>query len=169
MNGSLRRFAGVAAGVAGAVAVASVVTSCAVAGTPAAAQTTEPAPPAPATLLPMEAPPPPPPAPRPVQPPAPASNTGADDAAIRQVVVASTGAYNAEDWDGFMAQICSARAGNFNLDMIKNQRAERGPMQVTVTAVTVTGDTATATTVMTQRVTVNAPYHMVRENGWKIC
>ncbi|TDH49480.1 hypothetical protein E2F47_20575 [Mycobacterium eburneum] len=165
MNGSLRRFAGVAAGVAGAVAVAGLLMSWAVAGTPAAADPTPP------TLESLE-PPAPPPAPRPVQPPAPvgsSSNTGADDAAIRQVVAASTGAYNAEDWDGFMAQICSARAGNFNLDMIKNQRAERGPMQVTVTAVTVTGDSATATTVMTQRVTVTAPYHMVRENGWKIC
>lgn len=114
---------------------------------------------------------PPAPAPPPrAAPRAPAaSSSGADEAAIRQAVQASTGAYNAENWDVFMALICSARQASFPLEMIKGQRADRGPMQTTVTAVTVTGDSATATTVMSDRFTVTTPYHMVREGGWKIC
>lgn len=153
MNASLRKFAGCI----GALAAAASLTWCA----PVMADPADP------TLASLE---PPAPAPPPRAAPAPAaSNSGADESAVRQVVQASTGAYNAENWDAFMAQICSARQGSFPLDMIKSQRAERGPMQTTVTAVSINGDSATATTVMSDRFTVTTPYHLVREGGWKIC
>lgn len=158
MNASLRGFAGFA----GAVVVAASLTWCA----PALADPTPP------TLESLEPPAPPPPPPQAAPPQAPAgssSSTASDEAAIRQTVQASTDAYNGENWDAFMGLMCAAKQATFPLEMIKNQRAERGPLQVTVTAVTVTGDTATATTVMSDRFTVTAPYHLVREGSWKIC
>lgn len=153
MSSSLRQFAGCLVLLA---ATAALVCSPPVVAEPGAP-----------TLGSLE---PPAPAPPPRAAPAPAaSNVGADESAIRQVVQASTGAYNAESWDVFMAQICAARQGSFPLDMIKGQRADRGPMQTTVISVSINGDSATATTVMSDRTTVTTPYHMVREGGWKIC
>ena len=122
--------------------------------------------PADPTLVPME---PSAPVQAPVSAPRPAGNTGADEAAVRQAVQTSTDWYNAQNWGSFMSLICSARQGTFSLDVVKSNREERGPMQVTVTSVTIAGDSATAMTVMSDRVTVTTPYHLVREGDWKIC
>ena len=68
-----------------------------------------------------------------------------------------------------MGFVCAARQSSFPLQMIKNQRAQRGPMQTTVSAVTITANTAIAMTTMSDRISVTLPYHMVREGGWKVC
>ena len=159
----------VRAGYAGLVAVlaAAVLGAAALAGpTPTFPAAADPASPTFESLQPPAPPPPPRPAPAPAPVAAPVSG---DEAAVRQSLATSTEAYNSENWDVFINLICNASRPAFPLEMIKRQRTDRGPMQVTVNSVSVNGDHATAQTTMSDRTTVNAPYHMVREGAWKVC
>lgn len=156
MNASLRGFAGFA----GAVVVAASLTWCA----PALAD------PAPPTLESLEPPAPPPPVPAAAPNPAPAPSHAADESAIRQVVQTSVDDFNAQNWGALQGLYCSAKQATFSAGDLQNAYDDSGSIQIAVTAVMVSGDSATAAGALTDRNGSAAlVWHMVREGSWRLC
>jgi hypothetical protein len=147
------------AGVCGLLAAGTFVTACTTAGTPVvqrttAAQSPHAAPTSPSATLSQSAP--------------------SDEDQVRETLAAFQDAYNTQNWDAYLQLMCSPMREKFTgpiLDMVKKGRADQGLSRVTVTAVTIQGDTATATMESQNELlglkTVHLP--LVREDGWKVC
>ncbi|OHV03090.1 hypothetical protein [Mycobacterium talmoniae] len=112
---------------------------------------------APPTLESIEPPPP---------PPRPAASNTSDEAQIRQVFLASIDAYNRSDWNTWLGNQC-ARLRHVNTAVLQGIRDRGGPNYATIMSVTVMGNTADVT--QTDQLGQVDTFHMVRENGWKIC
>lgn len=107
----------------------------------------------------------------------PAAATSATPSAedeIRQTVTAFQDAYNTQNWTAYTELMCSAMRAKFTgpvMDYVKKGRAEAGLTHITITAVTITGDTATAAMDSTNEAlgtrSVSLPLKL--EDGWKIC
>lgn len=151
------------AGVACAVMLAGLVTSCSTTttGRPVAEQsdavsTTE-ASPSSAPALPLP-------------PPTPIS----DEDQVREAVRTFQEAYNVENWDAYRQMMCPAMRDQFNgpvMEMVKKGRADNGLTNTTVTGVEIDGDTATAT-IESQNEAVGqhaVTLPLERSDGWKIC
>lgn len=102
--------------------------------------------------------------------PAPVS----DEDQVRQTIAAFQDSYNTQNWDAYVELMCPSMREQFTgpiLDSVKQLRRKQGLSRVTVTAVTIEGDTATATIQSQNEVlgsaTVKLP--LVREDGWKVC
>lgn len=121
------------------------------------------------TLEPIQPPPPPPP-PAAAPNPAPAPSRAADEAAIRQVIQASVGAFNAQNWGAHQNMYCAAKRATYSVADMQGAYNDDAPIQIAVLAVTVMGDSASAALSLTGRSGSAAiMWHMVREGGWKIC
>ncbi|MDI3313199.1 MAG: hypothetical protein QJR12_02595 [Mycobacterium sp.] len=93
---------------------------------------------------------------------------------MRETVVAFQDAYNTRNWDAYLQLMCPSMREKFAgpvLDMVKKTRADQGLSRANVTAVTIQGDTATATIDGQNEVLGSRTVHLplVRADGWKIC
>ena len=93
---------------------------------------------------------------------------------MRETVAALQDAYKTQNWDAYLELMCPSMREKFTgpiLDAVKKTRSGQGLSRATVTAVTIDGDTATATVdgqnEMLGSKTVHLP--LVRADGWKIC
>lgn len=109
----------------------------------------------------------------PSSPPAASMTPSAEDQ-IRQTVTAYQDAYNTQNWTAYTELMCAAMRTKFTgpvMDYVKKGRAESGLTHVTITAVTITGDTATAAMNSSNEAlgtrSVSLPLKL--EDGWKIC
>lgn len=128
--------------------------------------------PAAPTLEPIEPPPPPPqPAPAAAPNPAPVPSHASDEAAIRQVIQASVGAFNAQNWGAHQNLYCAAKQATYSVADMQGAYNDSAPIQVAVTAVNTAGDVAFAPILLTDRNggPASMVWRLVRENGWKIC
>lgn len=144
---------------AAALAVAAVTASCSIVigGTPVTSHTT--APTSVGAAAPTNSPPAPP--------------ESAEDQ-IRQTVMAFQDAYNTQNWDAYTELMCTAMRVEFTgptMDYLKKTRVQNGLTNVKVTAVVVTGDTATVSMDAQNEAlgsrSVSLPLKL--EDGWKIC
>ncbi len=104
--------------------------------------------------------------------PAPATVSAEDQ--IRQTMIAFQDAYNTQNWDAYTELMCTAMRAKFTgpvMDYVKKGRAEAGLTRITITSVTVTGDTATvAMTSQNEAVGTRAVTMPLKlEDGWKVC
>lgn len=149
----------IAAGIAGALVCAALVISGSAAADPTAP-----------TLDSIEPPPPPPPPVAAAPNPAPAPSRASDEAAVRQVIQALVGAFNAQNWDAMRGLYCSAKQAGFSVADMQGAYNDDAPIQIAVNAVAVIGDSATAAVSMIGRSGTTAMmWPLVREGGWKIC
>ncbi len=146
---------------AAAMAVAAIAASCSVVtgGTPAPPRANPSAP----TAAPGN-----PPAAQP--PPAPPT----DEEQIRQTVTAFQDAYNTQNWAAYTELMCSAMRAQFTgpvMDYVKKGRAETGLTHITITKVTITGETAVAAMDSSNEAlgTRSVTLPLKLEDGWKIC
>ncbi|OOK65273.1 hypothetical protein BZL29_7984 [Mycobacterium kansasii] len=108
-------------------------------------------------------------------PPAPPTpTTVSDEDQIRQTVTAFQDAYNTQNWQAYTELMCTAMRAQFTgpvMDYVKKGRAEAGLTQVTITSVTVTGDTAIAAMNSSNEAlgTRSVTLPLKLEDGWKIC
>jgi hypothetical protein len=93
---------------------------------------------------------------------------------VRQTVFAFQDAYNTQNWNAYTDLMCSAMRSQFNgsiMDSVKKGRAQNGLTTIKITAVTVTGDDATATVDVQNEAlgsgTLSLP--LKHEDGWKVC
>ncbi|HEY9304466.1 MAG TPA: hypothetical protein VIO95_09270 [Mycobacterium sp.] len=93
---------------------------------------------------------------------------------MRQNIAAFQDAYNTQNWDAYLELMCPSMREKFTgpiLDAVKQLRRKQGLSRATVTAVTIEGDTATATVEGQNEVvgsqTVKLP--LVRADGWRVC
>ncbi|MDV6979119.1 Rv0361 family membrane protein [Mycobacterium intracellulare] len=113
------------------------------------------------------------PNPAPSSPPATATTPSAEDQ-IRQTVTAFQDAYNTQNWTAYTELMCAAMRTKFTgpvMNYVKKGRAESGLTHITITAVTINGDTATAAMNSSNEAlgtrSVSLPLKL--EDGWKIC
>lgn len=113
------------------------------------------------------------PNPAPSSPPAPVTTPSAEDQ-IRQTVTAFQDAYNTQNWTAYTQLMCAAMRTKFTgpvMNYVKKGRAESGLTHITITAVTINGDTATAAMNSSNEAlgtrSVSLPLKL--EDGWKIC
>lgn len=139
-----------------------VVASCSRGQAPVAQQTGPMSPPAVAsTSAPVAA--------TPVPSPAPVS----DGDQVRAAVLAFQDAYNTQQWDAYLAGMCTAWRQQMAplIDNVKKTRTDQGLTTVTVSGVNVTGDTATATLDAQNELLGHKTVELklAREDGWKVC
>ncbi|WP_142281322.1 Rv0361 family membrane protein [Mycobacterium palustre] len=93
---------------------------------------------------------------------------------IRQTMMAFQDAYNTQNWEAYTDLMCTAMRARFTgpvMDYVKKGRDQTGLTTITITSVTVTGDTATVAmdsrneAVGSRAVTMPLKH----EDGWKIC
>jgi len=125
----------------------------------------------PGTALPMSSPPPVSALSSSAQAPlAPAD----DEAQVRMALRSVQDAYNAGNWDAYLAGLCPAQRAQFvgpTLEMLKQTRAQAGPTTQDVLGVAVNGDTAVAT-VNATNATMSRQVDMRFTRGvegWKLC
>lgn len=109
--------------------------------------------------------------------PEPATSSAApasDEELIRQTLAAFQVAYNTENWDDYLALMCTAARDLLTdaaIARLKETRVTQGLTDTTVTGVDVRGDAATATVdarnELLGRRTIQLD--LVREDGWKVC
>lgn len=105
---------------------------------------------------------------------APTPTPPSDDEQIRQTVTAFQDAYNTQNWTAYTELMCAAMRAKFTgpvMDYVKKGRAESGLTHITITAVTINGETATAAMNSSNEAlgtrAVSLPLKL--EDGWKIC
>lgn len=107
--------------------------------------------------------------------PAPPSAAASDEDQVRQTVKAFQDAANTENWDAYLDLMCAPMRAKFTgvvMDYLKKDRERTGVTTVTITSVSITGDTATVN--MNSRnealgsASVSLPLKR-EEDGWKIC
>jgi hypothetical protein len=105
-------------------------------------------------------------------PPPPITPSAEDQ--IRQTMMAFQDAYNTQNWEAYSELMCTAMRARFTgpvMDYVKKDRAQTGLTTITITSVTVSGDTATVAmdsqneAVGSRSVTMPLKH----EDGWKIC
>ncbi|MCV7199029.1 Rv0361 family membrane protein [Mycobacterium angelicum] len=94
---------------------------------------------------------------------------------IRETLTVFQDAYNTQNWDAYLELMCSAMRAKFTgttLDYVKKNRAATGITRIeSVTAISITGDTATVVfqgrneAIGNRSITVR----LKLEDGWKIC
>lgn len=106
--------------------------------------------------------------------PPPTSTTPSAEDQIRQTVTAFQDAYNTQNWTAYTELMCAAMRTKFSgpvMNYVKKGRAESGLTHITITAVTINGDTATAAMNSSNEAlgtrSVSLPLKL--EDGWKIC
>jgi hypothetical protein len=105
---------------------------------------------------------------------APSSAAVSDEDQIRQTVSAFNDAYNSQNWEAYTELMCVAMRNQFTgvvMDYVKKNRANTGANTIKSIAVTISGDSATASITGTNEAvgsgTINLP--LKREDGWKVC
>lgn len=105
--------------------------------------------------------------------PVPQATPSAEDQ-VRETVTAFQDAYNTQNWTAYTELMCVAMRAKFTgpvLDYVKKGRSESGLTHVSITSVTVNGDTATASMISSNEAlgtrSVSLPLKL--EDGWKIC
>ena len=124
---------------------------------------------------------------KPADQPSAASSTGAPASAtplapepmsdadqIRESLKASQDAYNTQNWDAYLEMLCPVQRAKFTgeiMNMVKKGRAENGLSFMTVTNVTIDGDTAKATVEASNEImgTQTLTLPLERSDGWKLC
>lgn len=101
------------------------------------------------------------------------TTTSAEDQ-VRQTVTAFQDAYNTQNWTAYTELMCSAMRAKFTgpvMDYVKKGRAEAGLTHITITSVTISGDTATAAMNSSNEAlgTRSVTLPLKLEDGWKIC
>jgi rhamnose utilization protein RhaD (predicted bifunctional aldolase and dehydrogenase) len=107
--------------------------------------------------------------------PAPASAAPvSDEDQVRQTVSAFNDAYNSQNWEAYTELMCVAMRNQFTgvvMDYVKKNRANTGANTIKSIAVTISGDSATASITGTNEAigsgTISLP--LKREDGWKVC
>jgi len=155
-----RLFTVSAAVVAAAVVIASCSSSTGGTATPQRSATSKPAPVSTSGTNP------------PAAPPAPAAVSDEDQ--VRQTVRAFNDAYNSQNWEAYTELMCVAMRNQFTgvvMDYVKKNRANTGANTIKSIAVTINGDTATASITGTNEAigsgTITLP--LKQEDGWKVC
>jgi hypothetical protein len=113
-------------------------------------------------------------APNPTTSPA-TSATTPDEDQIRRVILEFADAYNSENWDAYTELMCAPMRTRFTgtvMDYLKKDRTNAGVTTVSVTSVSVNGDTATVhmdshnEALGSKSVSLQVKRE---EDGWKIC
>ena len=106
---------------------------------------------------------------------APPSAAVSEEDQVRETVKAFQDAYNTENWDAYLDLMCVPMRAKFTgavMDYLKKDRVQAGVTTVTITSVSITGDTATVK--MDSRnealgsASVSLPLKR-EEDDWKIC
>jgi hypothetical protein len=105
---------------------------------------------------------------------APTSAAVSDEDQVRQTVSAFNDAYNSQNWQAYAELMCVAMRNQFTgvvMDYVKKNRANTGANTIKSIAVTISGDSATASITGTNEAigsgTISLP--LKREDGWKVC
>jgi len=105
---------------------------------------------------------------------APSSAPVSDEDQVRQTVSAFNDAYNSQNWEAYTELMCVAMRNQFTgvvMDYVKKNRANTGANTIKSIAVTISGDSATASITGTNEAigsgTISLP--LKREDGWKVC
>lgn len=105
---------------------------------------------------------------------APSPMPASDEDQVRETVLAFQDAYNTQNWDAYFELMCPAWRAQYTgsvMEATKKTRVDHGLSTVTVTAVNIEGDAATATVdaqnELLGRKTLE--FKLAREDGWKMC
>ena len=105
---------------------------------------------------------------------APSPTAVSDEDQVRQTVSAFNDAYNSQNWEAYTELMCVAMRNQFTgvvMDYVKKNRANTGANTIKSIAVTISGDSATASITGTNEAigsgTISLP--LKREDGWKVC
>lgn len=109
------------------------------------------------------------------QPAPPAPAVASDEDQVKEAIKTFQDAYNTQNWDAYLEMLCPKRRAEFVggvMDSLKKNRTDTGITTVDVVSVKITGDEAAAVidgnneTTGTGRATMNLERG---DDGWKIC
>jgi predicted lipid-binding transport protein (Tim44 family) len=103
-----------------------------------------------------------------------AVSSGSDEDQVRNTFTAFQSAFDKEDWNQYLQLMCPSMRAQYTesvLDQMKQAHSAQGTTQATVKAVTIAGDTATATVEFQDKALGLKTVHIkfVRADGWKVC
>ncbi|MGB6208514.1 hypothetical protein [Mycobacterium sp.] len=94
---------------------------------------------------------------------------------MRQTIKTFEDAYNTENWDAYLDVMCAPMRSKFTstvMSALKKDRERAGVTTTTITAVSITGDTATVNMNSHNEALGSASVSLPlkrEEDGWKIC